>query len=436
MAGNIDLSGAKLEHIGKTYGPYLVLDINLSSISNKLKDAIVSVECKKCNNKRDLKYPRIAVLKLRDKNYAEKNIFYEGCPDCSKNEMTAKSSHYQVGTKLYDGRIITKIEIGSDKILSNAVVTIYCEKCRQFHTYKYCSLFTMSKNNTQCKGCYNRSILRNSIEEYKKLVGKQFGLQKVIKLFHFGRVVANSKVLCSCIKCDAVSIKKMRNLEINKVKKITQCLKCPEKRKFSHMFTKHEDLTGLRFGIFEVLSFSHISEDENKQRLWNTRCNCGNLSLRSTGALSQIIRGNEISHCKSCVSLFNREYVVGAKFLKGLEILEVNHDTKRIKCICGNCKHITNCSFSAFHIKINRGRDFCKHCAVIKHGESKERFYRIWNIITTIFYRKNIPFDNRWQNYVNFKEDMFDSYQENFKLISDNGIWNKQHCSWVPKNKL
>ena len=77
MAGNIDINGAKLEHIGKTYGPYLVLDINLSSISNKLKDATALVECKKCNNRRNLKYPRLAVLKLRDKNYAEKNIFYE-----------------------------------------------------------------------------------------------------------------------------------------------------------------------------------------------------------------------------------------------------------------------------------------------------------------------------------------------------------------------
>ena len=44
---------------------------------------------------------------------------------------------------------------------------------------------------------------------------------------------------------------------------------------------------------------------------------------------------------------------------------------------------------------------------------------------------------NGWlDNKLEFKEDMLDSYIEGYELVSDNGIWNKQNCKWVQKNKI
>ena len=52
-----------------------------------------------------------------------------------------------------------------------------------------------------------------------------------------------------------------------------------------------------------------------------------------------------------------------------------------------------------------------------------------------MFRRKNVLFDDRWEDYTQFKEDMLDSYIEGYELVSDNGIWNKQNCKWVQKIK-
>ena len=52
-------------------------------------------------------------------------------------------------------------------------------------------------------------------------------------------------------------------------------------------------------------------------------------------------------------------------------------------------------------------------------------------IISRLTYR-NIPFDNRWTEYVEFAKDLKDSFQDNCELKSNCNIWNKNNCKWIP----
>lgn len=90
----------------------------------------------------------------------------------------------------------------------------------------------------------------------------------------------------------------------------------------------------------------------------------------------------------------------------------------------------------------------------INHGDSGTRFYKTWenmlqrcsnpNSSNYINYGgRGIKVDERWKEYINFKEDMFDAYQEKaaqhgeknitIDRINNEGNYEPYNCRWSTK---
>ena len=80
----------------------------------------------------------------------------------------------------------------------------------------------------------------------------------------------------------------------------------------------------------------------------------------------------------------------------------------------------------------------------IKHGMSDKRIYRIWqqmknrcdnpkNIKYKYYGEKGITYDESWSLFINFYNDMKDSYSDNLTLdrIDNSKGYTKSNCRWV-----
>lgn len=145
---------------------------------------------------------------------------------------------------------------------------------------------------------------------------------------------------------------------------------------------KAKDLTGLVFNRLTVLEFygkRRTSGGESK-RTWKCSCECGNEIVLDGGAL---VSGNTTS------------------------------------CGC--------------YDKERR----------IKHGMSGTRFYDIWvdmkarcdNSSCDCYERyggRGVKYDAKWSNFLKFKEEMFEDYQDHLTLdrIDPNGDYFRENCKW------
>lgn len=80
-----------------------------------------------------------------------------------------------------------------------------------------------------------------------------------------------------------------------------------------------------------------------------------------------------------------------------------------------------------------------------RHGESGTHFYNKWNnmrnrVAYDMYYR-GILIDPRWDNYLEFKKDMYESYLRHLSIYGrdkttldrkDNSLgYNKSNCRWA-----
>ena len=150
---------------------------------------------------------------------------------------------------------------------------------------------------------------------------------------------------------------------------------------------KARDLTNLIFGRLRVVEFagSRRTSGGESKRTWLCVCDCGKETVVDAGA---VITGNTIS-----CGCFDRE--------------------RRIK-----------------------------------HGMHNDRFYQIWadmkvrcDVTTNQSYSgyggRGICYDPMWKDFVNFREDMYDTYQDDLTLdrIDPNGNYCKENCRWLSKSE-
>lgn len=422
---------AKKEAIGTVCGPYTIMDIiPTNDIYRTMNTSDVILQCNKCKDKTKKSF--LSFNSLRGK-LNKKDFNHTGCEKCTPNELNISKLRYIEGFKISDTKTITKVIKSHENTLLTTKFEVYCSCCNKKRQYAYSTIVNMEKNPTKCMTCTLKLKRRKSIELYKSLIGKEYGIYKIVKCYKYRPDNNHSKYTTECTKCGNHAIKTLAGLVNAKDKKILFCHKCPDKKYDTIRTSKDEDLSGMRFGIFKVLNFSH-SDIYNGSRIWLTQCNCGTLSKRSTGQLTLLIRGKKQEYCNSCIDTLNNKFKPGDKLENGTEIISMDQDTKKITFVCGNCGKMHTVTMGAFNIKLNTGKNTCNNCSKETHGDSTTKFYKEWvRIIHHLTYH-NIPFDDRWIEYLNFKEDFKDSYIEDSVLESKNGTWNKTNCGWVPKD--
>lgn len=121
------------------------------------------------------------------------------------------------------------------------------------------------------------------------------------------------------------------------------------------------------------------------------------------------------------------------------------------QCSCSNL-------FKIDSRRIKAGNTLCKDCLsskrseIIKkinktHGMSKTRIYKCWagmkyrcNDKSCMYYDyyggRGISYDKRWEDFINFYEDMKSTYADNLELdrIDVNKDYSKDNCRWVSES--
>lgn len=118
------------------------------------------------------------------------------------------------------------------------------------------------------------------------------------------------------------------------------------------------------------------------------------------------------------------------------------------ECDCGNRITIPSGAFVTGNTKSCGCYKKDKFKEVItKHGLRNHPMYRSWanmkqrcNNKKCEFYRhyggRGIVYDPRWEEFINFYEDMVEGYEENLELdrINVNGNYNKRNCRWTTRS--
>lgn len=143
--------------------------------------------------------------------------------------------------------------------------------------------------------------------------------------------------------------------------------------------------------------------------------------------------------------------LIGQKFNKLTVLEEIGRDKHRhilykCKCDCGNIHSVTGTNLR--NNKVRSCGCLIKETskgAKPKHGMARTRFYKIWfGMIRRCREKeeyKDVFVENRWLDFLNFKEDMYDSYLKHVELFGEKETtidrinpfenYYKENCRWA-----
>ena len=147
--------------------------------------------------------------------------------------------------------------------------------------------------------------------------------------------------------------------------------------------------------------------------------------------------------------------LVGEKFnkLKVISFVDIKNKNSRwlCKCECGNKTIAFAQDLKTGHTK-SCGCLFLKK--ITKHGMHKTKFYGVWEgMKTRCLYKKHkhynnyggrgITICNQWLKFLNFRDDMYESYKEHklnnnytsIDRINNNGNYELSNCRWATKKE-
>lgn len=423
----------KIELVNSIVGPYTIISITpRNDIYRTMNNSDVILKCNKCGELKSHTFKEFNALRGRIRKQKELNIEYSGCNICTPNELNFSKIKFDKGYRISDTQIISEV-IGSGlNTQRDTKYKIHCSCCNKYSIYSYGLIKKITEGFKACKGCLKKQKRLSSINLYKSYIGKTFGIHRIIKGYKYKLDNNKSKYVTVCSHCQTESIKTLSSLRNSLKHPGKFCEHCKDKKyDTTSRISAQDDLTGMRFGIFKVLNFSH-SDVLTGNRIWLTECNCGSLSERSTGSLSILIRGKKQDYCKDCMQTIKNKFKPGDILENGVEILDMDFTNRLITYNCGTCKTTHTVKMDNFNINVSDNRNNCKNCRSLTHGESHTKFYKDWQKLITRLTNKNIPFDNRWLNYIEFAKDLKDTFQDNHELKSNCNIWNKNNCKWIP----
>lgn len=155
-----------------------------------------------------------------------------------------------------------------------------------------------------------------------------------------------------------------------------------------------KDLVGKKFGKLTVIKFSHKKNNTaSYQYYWLCKCECGK---------DKLISGSNLPHTKSCGCIH-----LGAKIIHGMS---------------------KNNSFYFKWVTLKQ-----------RHTNKNNEYYRLYG-------GKGLKLQKRWMDFIEFKEDMYDSYLEYVRKNGKKRIllamvdfkkgYNKKNCYWINRKDL
>ncbi len=153
-----------------------------------------------------------------------------------------------------------------------------------------------------------------------------------------------------------------------------------------------------------------------------------------------------------------RLFLAGQKFNK-LTIIKFHHKDKfrnqswLCKCDCGNYT-ITRISNVKDNMTKSCGCLYKGSNNTLKHGLSQTKFHNVWGGMKQRCLDKNshswryyggrgITFCDRWLKFINFRDDMYQSYQQHIKennytsidRINNDGNYEPSNCQWATRKE-
>lgn len=429
------------ELLNYTNGDIFVVDVIEPNDPNNIVigNCEVVTSCKKCNSISTRKFG--SFYRWTENHKINKNFTgYIGCQICNPPGLVSK---LKVGDKTINREIVEIQMSGIGRSIIKSKFILKCNWCNNNHTYNYVTVSKMFSpdniNTTKKERCMDCRFEEKFESNYDRVIGEKFGPYTIVDIITKSTNIGNAVFRVKC-NCGTITEKGYKVLLSIRSSNSAFCIICKPST-INIKIPKDLDITGLKFGIFKVESY--IGLNNKFSRVWRCKCNCGGVSELTTGRLSIMIN-KPSTICRWCVPSIHNNFKIGViyKNRRILNITEHNTDENLITYICILCGYVNTITFSAWNSYIrNDEKEKCLNCKSITHGDTTKTselvyFYMRWIETKAELIKENKSYDPRWNNYLDFKEDMFSSHTTFSTLKCSGNIWSKDNCWWSLNPKL